>query len=436
MRTRDTIFALSSGGTPSGVAVIRVSGVKALTIAKQMAGDFKNKRQMLLRSIRSRNGELIDKGLVLIFPGPGSFTGEDCVEFQLHGGRAVVALASSELEALGCRYAEAGEFTQRAFENGKLDLVEVEGLGDLISADTEMQRRLAAEQMAGDLSGRYHAWAKRLTHARAMIEAELDFADEEDIPGSVSDQIWPDLVSLRAEIAAQIQSNKLGQSIRDGFKVVISGPPNAGKSSFLNLMAGRDVAIVTEVAGTTRDIIEIDLDIDGFLIRLIDTAGIRETTDLVEQEGVRRARAALEAADMVLLMSEIDSDPEHTPEVMPPRVIRIGTKLDLKRPAHPERYDLLFSAKSGDGLDEIRAAILSAVKADWESISQMGAGRQRHINHLREASNFVEEALKGSDLVIRAEYLRLAAEALGRITGRVDVEDLLGVIFSEFCVGK
>lgn len=436
MRTRDTIFALSSGGTPSGVAVIRVSGDRALSAARTLAGDFTTSRQMVLRKIRTRNGSLIDKGLLLVFPGPGSFTGEDCVEFQLHGGRAVVALLTQELEMLGCRYAEAGEFTKRAFENGKIDLVEVEGLGDLISAETEMQRRLAAEQMLGGLSKLYDGWAQRLTHARAMIEAELDFSDEEDIPGSVSDRIWPDMGSLREEILAQVTSAKAGQSIRDGFKVVITGPPNAGKSSFLNAMAGRDFAIVTEVAGTTRDIIEIDLDIEGFLVRFIDTAGIRETDDIVEKEGVRRALLAADNADLVLHMQDIDSVPKCTRIYPSDRVLRVGSKADLKTDNSLAQYDFLISTLTGSGMAELREAILEAVRKDWQAISSSGVGRQRHLNHLRETSNFIEEALKGTDIVIRAEHLRLASEALGRITGRVDVDDMLGIIFSEFCVGK
>lgn len=431
----DTIFALSSGGTPSGVAVIRISGPLSFEFANTLCGSFPRQRTMVLRSIRDRNGLLIDRGLVLAFPGPASFTGEDCIELQLHGSRAVVAAVERELTDLGCRYAAAGEFTQRAFDNGKLDLVEVEGLGDLIAAETEMQRRLAMEQMSGGLSKVYTAWADRLTHARAMIEAELDFADEEDIPGSVSDQIWPDLQKLQDEICRQIDATQKSRSVRDGFNVVISGPPNAGKSSFLNLMAGRDAAIVTEIAGTTRDIIEVDLDLDGFLVKLVDTAGIRETNDPIEQEGVRRAKLAIERADLVLLLGEIDSAAEWFEASSSVPIIRVGTKADL-HPGIRSDFDVLLSATTGVGLEEIRNIIVAHAKANWQSVSALSAGRLRHIGHLQEASNFLKEALMGSDLVLRAECLRLASDALGRITGRVDVEDMLGIIFSEFCVGK
>lgn len=435
MANSDTIFALSSGGTPSGVAVIRLSGSQAFEMAQALCADIPRQRRTMLRSIRDRNGLVIDRGLVLSFPGPASFTGEDCIEFQLHGGRAVIAAVERELTALGCRYAEPGEFTQRAFDNGKLDLVEVEGLGDLIGAETEMQRRLAMEQMSGGLSKVYTAWADRLTHARAMIEAELDFADEEDIPGSVSDRIWPDLEALQQEIGRQIDATQKSRSVRDGFNVVISGPPNAGKSSFLNLMAGRDAAIVTEIAGTTRDVIEVDLDLDGFLVKLIDTAGIRETNDPIEQEGVRRAKKAVEQADLVLLLSEIDSATKwFSIDPMVP-VVRIGTKADLHQHGHAS-FDITLSTKTGQGLAEIRQRIIEVARENWQSISALGAGRLRHVGHLQEASNFLSEALRGTDLVLRAECLRLASDALGRITGRVDVEDMLGIIFSEFCVGK
>jgi tRNA modification GTPase len=438
MQPSDTIFALSSGATPSGVAIIRLSGAATFAAVQALASRVESKRATVLRSIRRRNGELIDRGLVLTFPAPHSFTGQDCAEFQLHGGRAVVAALTDELRALGLRPAEAGEFTKRAFENGKLDLVEVEGLGDLISADTEMQRRLAIEQSAGGLSHLYINWAERLTKARALIEAELDFADEDDIPGSVSDQVWADVTLINGEITRQIAATKHAGSVRDGFKVVIAGPPNAGKSSFLNAMAKRDVAIVTEIAGTTRDVLEVDLDLDGFLVRFSDTAGLRETDDIVEREGVRRARLAVSTADLVLLMHPVDSVAEQTPEILGPSpLVTIGTKRDLPHDQFvASGYDLTISTATGEGLAELRSLILHHAQAAWASIGALGAGRLRHLAHLERASNFLQEALSGTELDLRAEGLRLAAEALGRITGRVDVEDLLDVIFSEFCVGK
>ena len=436
MTDHDTIFALSSGATPSGVAVIRISGSAAFDAAGFLVENLPRIRAMVLRSIRRRNKELIDTGLVLVFPGPGSFTGEDCLELQLHGSRAVVNALFAELTALGLRPAEAGEFTQRAFNNGKLDLVEVEGLGDLISAETEMQRRLAIEQSAGGLSRRYNAWATALTRSRALIEAELDFADEDDVPGSVSDQVWADVGRIAQEIDRQVVATQKAGSIRDAYKVVILGPPNAGKSSFLNALVERDVAIVTEIAGTTRDVIEVDLDLEGFLVRFSDTAGLRDTADIVEQEGIRRARLAADQADLVLLLEEIDSTPQQYPDITHDRpLLRIGTKADKHRPSRRD-FDFIISVSSGEGLEEIRQAIIERARANWSSIASLGAGRLRHISHLQKASNFLQEALKGSQLDLRAESLRLAADSLGRITGRVDVEDMLDVIFSEFCIGK
>ncbi|WP_210106906.1 tRNA uridine-5-carboxymethylaminomethyl(34) synthesis GTPase MnmE [Neorhizobium galegae] len=435
MNQSDTIFALSSGATPSGVAVVRLSGPDAFTAGRDLTS-FPAGRAMVLRSIRRRNGELIDKGLVLSFPGPASFTGEDCLEFQLHGGPAVVAALQSELLALGLRPAEAGEFTQRAFNNGKMDLVEVEGLGDLISAETEMQRRLAIEQSAGGLSRQYGEWAEGLTRCRALIEAELDFADEDDVPGSVSDQVWRQVEAIQRQVTSQILATEKAGAVRDGFKVVIAGPPNAGKSSFLNAISKRDVAIVTDIAGTTRDILHVDLDLDGFLVRFYDTAGLRETTDVIEREGVRRARQAIAEADLVLHLTEIDSQAQQSLDLASDiPILHIGTKKDNGASAD-RSFDLLISTKTGEGLDDLRQAILARVRDNWAAVSASGAGRLRHLAHLQRASHFMAEALSGAELDLRAESLRLAAEELGRITGRVDVEDLLDVIFSEFCIGK
>ncbi|MDE1160208.1 MAG: tRNA uridine-5-carboxymethylaminomethyl(34) synthesis GTPase MnmE [Neorhizobium sp.] len=431
--TTDTIFALSSGALPAGIAVVRLSGPKALTLAAELAGPIASGRHTTLRSIRGRNDLLIDKALVLTFPAPNSFTGEDCVEFHLHGSRAVVAALQAEFEAVpGVRLADAGEFSRRAFENGKMDLAEVDGLADLISAETEMQRRLAIEQGFGGQSALYTGWAERLTHARALIEAELDFADEDDVPGSVSQQVWEDVGALYLDVAEHIERARGGEIVRDGYKVVLAGPPNAGKSSLLNALAQREVAIVTHIAGTTRDILSVDLDLQGYLVRFFDTAGLRETDDLVEQEGVRRARNAASTADMILYLNEIDSDPKSGAIAEHARIIRIGTKLD--RHGLAEGYDLCLSAETGEGLAELKALIVDELKTTWSGT--LAPSRARHLIALKEASNFIEEALNGEQLDLRAESLRLAASALGRITGRVDVEQLLDVIFSQFCIGK
>ncbi|KAB1088796.1 tRNA uridine-5-carboxymethylaminomethyl(34) synthesis GTPase MnmE [Neorhizobium galegae] len=428
----DTIFALSSGTLPAGVAVIRLSGPQAFDAALALAGELSADRKAGLRTIRSRNGLVIDQALVLAFAGPNSFTGEDCVEMHLHGSRAVVSAVYQELEAIGLRLADAGEFSRRAFENGKLDLVEVEGLADLIAAETEMQRRLAVEQGFGGQSALYMSWAERLTRARALIEAELDFADEDDVPGSVSDRVWTEVGDLYFEIEGHIASAKAGEIIRDGYKVVIAGPPNAGKSSLLNALAKRDVAIVTEIAGTTRDLLHVDIDMEGYLVRFFDTAGLRESEDRVEQEGVRRARIAIEQADLVLQLEEIDSDSKHTYDSVKAEVLRIGTKVDMHRTS--TGYDLTISSETGDGLEELRSRILLKLKGTWSG--SLVPNRQRHLQYLKEASHFIAEALNGQELDLRAESLRAAASSLGRITGRVDVEQLLDVIFSQFCIGK
>ncbi|MFB9953356.1 tRNA uridine-5-carboxymethylaminomethyl(34) synthesis GTPase MnmE [Rhizobium puerariae] len=431
--TEDTIFALSSGNLPAGLAVVRLSGSRAFEVAGILAGTVPAGRQAGLRTIRSRNGTIIDQALILGFRGPNSFTGEDCVELHLHGSRAVVSAIYGELSGFpGLRLAEAGEFSRRAFENGRLDLVEVEGLADLIAAETEMQRRLAVEQGFGGQSALYREWARRLTHARAMIEAELDFADEDDVPGSVSERVWADMGALYLEMEEHIAAAKAGEIIRDGYKVVIAGPPNAGKSSLLNALAQRDVAIVAEVAGTTRDILHVDIDLDGYLVRFFDTAGLRESEDRVEQEGVRRARIALGQADMILLLEEIDSVPEHDLDLPDAKVVRIGTKLDQHDSS--SNYDICLSSKSGEGLGQLRSYILNYLQKLWSG--SLVPNRMRHVNHLKEASNFVAEALNGQGLDIRAESLRAAASSLGRITGHVDVEQLLDVIFSQFCIGK
>lgn len=436
----DTIYALSSGGLPSGVAVVRVSGARAFSSCTELLGELPAPRRAALRTIRTRNGLDLDRALVIAFPGPKSFTGEDCVEYQLHGGKAVVRTLLAELASfVGHRHAEAGEFSRRAFDNGKLDLVEVEGLADLIAAETEMQRRLAIEQTSGGLSSLYRGWATRLTRARAMIEAELDFADEEDVPGSVSELIWEDMAALQAEMRTHLDAGNVSEIIRDGFHVVIAGPPNAGKSSLMNALAKRDVAIVTDVAGTTRDVLSLDLDIGGYAVRLQDTAGLRATEELVEQEGIRRALSAIEEADLILYLEEIDTDPgTELPFDGGASLLRIGTKLDLHREAVTTKFDVALSTASGQNLDLLLDLIRRSVIKRTDIRSTAAPARLRHIDQLQQAekqlSNAISETTAGIEL--RAESLRNAAHSLGRITGNVDVENLLDVIFSEFCIGK
>ncbi|MES5101007.1 tRNA uridine-5-carboxymethylaminomethyl(34) synthesis GTPase MnmE [Agrobacterium sp. BA1120] len=436
--SKDTIYALSSGSLPAGVAVLRLSGSQAVSALSKLVGEnIPAPRIAGLRTIRNRNNDAIDQGLVFQFLAPHSFTGEDCVEIQVHGSRAVVDAIFSELDTIyGVRPAEAGEFSKRAYDNGKMDLLEVEGLADLLKAETEMQRRLAVEQTSGRLSGLYDGWAYRLTRCRALIEAELDFSDEDDVPDSVADQVWQDVLTLKAEIEQHLYAGASSEIIRDGFKVALVGAPNVGKSSLLNALSGRDIAIVTDIAGTTRDVISVDLNIDGYLVTVFDTAGLRETADIVEQEGVRRARQTAESADLVLLLTDFDSDPQQNHDLSV-TAIRVVTKSDLSsKPSH--LHDLAISAKTGAGLQQLRERIKTEIEKRVGSSLTLAPVRARHKKRLEETLNYVSDALKseGMDLAIRSEYLRLAATSLGRITGRVDVEDLLGVIFSEFCIGK
>ncbi len=432
----ETIYALSSGAVPAGLAVIRISGPKVEDVVRSMVSGTVPARTTSLRTIRTRNGDVLDNGLVLFFPGPNSFTGEDVVEFHLHGGRAVVSAVYRELSAFdGMRQALAGEFSRRAFENGKLDLLEIEGLADLISAETEMQRRLALEQSSGGLSLIYEAWAKRLTRGRALIEAELDFPDEDDVPGSVSDQVWSDMTELAKEMRQHLGMAKTGEIIRDGFKVVIAGLPNAGKSSLMNALVRRDIAIVTDIAGTTRDVLSTDLDIDGFLVKLYDTAGLRETEEVVEREGIRRARTAMDAADLVIYIEDMSVPSEN--DRVPSSALRVGTKADLPG-VSSKPYDVRISVETGAGLDELRQTIGDRLREMVPPHSLAIPTRTRHNDSLAECIAAIERAVANDhvDLDIRAEELRMAGAALGRITGRVDVENLLDIIFGEFCIGK
>ncbi|WP_175577299.1 tRNA uridine-5-carboxymethylaminomethyl(34) synthesis GTPase MnmE [Rhizobium oryziradicis] len=436
----DTIFALSTGALPCGVAVIRLSGSSVQDVLRAVCGTLPSPRVAALKSIRDRDGQTIDRGLVLFFPGPASFTGEDCAEFHVHGSRAVVASLLSRLsDEANCRMAEAGEFSRRAFENGKLDLVEIEGLADLLAAETEMQRRQAMQQADGKATALYNGWRERLIYCRAMIEADLDFSDEGDIPGSVAPIVWKELSALRQSIHEASLDERRGEIIRDGFNVVIAGRPNAGKSSLLNALAGRDVAIVTHYAGTTRDILQCDIDLEGYVVRLYDTAGIRETEEEVEQEGIRRALRKIEEADLVLLLEDLSSERADSAKgfVSVP-YLSIGTKADLiEAETQSDRFDLMLSSQRASDIESLRTLLLKTIRNRIGSGESIIPSRQRHIQCLRQALDYIDSALDSRfGLEIRADYLRLASDSLGRLIGRVDTETLLGKIFSEFCVGK
>ena len=429
MKGTDTIFALASGAVPSGVAVVRVSGPQAAAVATSLCGPLPDPGRFSLRTLRDGAGAQIDSGPVLFFRAPASFTGEDIVEFQIHGSVAVLDRLSSELIERGLRPAEAGEFTRRAFENGRLDLTEVEGLGDLVVAETEAQRRLAVAQAGGALRRLYEGWHARLLHLRAMIEAELDFADEEDVPDDMSGLVRDEVAALREAIGRHLATGRDGEIVREGFHVVLLGPPNAGKSSLLNALSGRDAAIVTAQPGTTRDIVRVEIERRGQRVILSDTAGLRASDDLVEREGMARARDAAARADLRVWLSPADA-PCPPPADMGD-VLTIVSKADLLEPGG----DLNVSCRSEEGLQPLLAQIdrrLPSIPSDGGI-----ATRARHRQGIAEALEHLD-ALAHADeaMELRAEHLRLAAAALGRITGRTDVEDLLDVIFARFCVGK
>ena len=435
---QDTIFALSSGRLPSGVAVVRISGPKVRFVLETIIGSVPEPRYAAYKLFRDRNGISIDRGLILFFPGPNSFTGEDCAEFHLHGGKAVVEKLLSEVGELpGCRIAEAGEFTRRAFSNGKMDLTVAEGLADLIAAETEGQRRLALQVASGTQRELYTGWRQRLLRARAFIEAELDFADESDVPGSVSEQVWQFLTLLKKEIENHIVSGKRASMLRDGLHVVIVGAPNAGKSSLLNFLAGREVAIISEEAGTTRDLLEVKLDLGGIPVYVTDTAGLRETDSSVEQIGIERARARMAEADLILLLEDMNDPIAIAIEETSASLWKIGTKADLSDGLSGD-WSYRISTKTGEGLECLLSDLQVFTEEQIGQIEDAVPTRQRHINLLRSTVTEIESALTRTDLPLelRAENMRLASQYLGRITGDVDVEEILDVIFSQFCIGK
>jgi tRNA modification GTPase len=387
---------------------------------------------------------VLDQALVLFFVAPASFTGEDVAEFHLHGGRAVVAAVIDALRGLdGLRLAEPGEFTRRAFDAGQLDLAEAEGLADLVQAETEMQRRQALSQAGGALSRVYEGWRARLIRARAMIEAELDFADEDDVPAGVSDRAFAEMASVAAEIRAELARGGAGERLRDGAEIVLLGAPNSGKSTLLNAIAGRDVAIVTEEPGTTRDLLEVRLDLGGFPATMVDTAGIRETDSRVEREGVRRAQARASGADIVVLLIDGTDPASALPAPTGVDVLRVRTKADLidsstERESVQTRFDHTISARTGSGMGELLADLAGRVAGRLGSGEPQIITRSRHRQALDVcvAALGAAQASRGAGPEIVAEELRRASDALGRVTGRVDVEDVLGAIFGEFCIGK
>lgn len=436
---QDSIVALSSGNPPSGVAVIRMSGPASRFVVETIASVLPEPRVAELRALRNAAGEILDQGLVLWFPAPNSFTGEDCAEFQVHGGRAVVAAILNVLTRFDdVRLAAAGEFSRRALENDKLDLTEIEGLADLVCADTEAQRKQAVAHASGKLGARIEGWRERLVHIRAMIEANFDFSDEDDIPGDESEKALALVAPLLDDICSFLDDQRAGEIVRDGLQVVLLGRPNAGKSSLLNALAQRDVAIVTEEAGTTRDLIEVRLDLDGYAVHLVDTAGIRATDSIVEAEGIRRAEERARQADVVLWLADVAAEGWQDQLSDDAAVMPAGSVVVYAKDDKGQHGALGISVRRPGGLDgliDVLGDELALVSANGESLT---VSRHRQRAALEDCATHLEMVSCNGDLRsdLAAEHLRDAAHALGRITGRVDVEHLLDVIFSEFCVGK
>ncbi len=458
-----TIYALSTPPGRGGIAVIRISGRAARSALHALChGRFPATRVASFRRLRHPvTGEVLDEAVVLWLPGPASFTGEDVAELHVHGGRAVVAGVLEALASFGLRLAEPGEFTMRAFGNGKIDLTEAEGLADLINAETAYQRRQAIAQHCGALRGHYDLWRTTLLSAMAYVEASLDFSDEGDVGQNPFDEAVPIVRGLVGELEHALADGHRGEIVREGIQVAIVGAPNVGKSSLLNALAGRDAAIVYHEPGTTRDIIEVALDLDGFPFILRDTAGLRKTESPVEQEGIRRALTSARDADVVLLMC--DATASH-PNPLPAgeaatdfllhregqdkglgsrtgKTITLINKIDLAQPdpSQLRGASLLISAKTGEGLDDLKTALVRFAEQSFGGTETPLITRARHRQEIERARSALSRFLAGAETdlpEIAAEHLREAADAFGRLTGRLDVEDVLGQIFSEFCIGK
>lgn len=430
----DVIFAPASGAGRAAVSIVRVSGAGTRAVLEQVCGAVPQPRRASVRRLRDpADGSELDQALVLWFPGPASFTGEDMAELHCHGGRSVLASVLRVLSQLpGCRPADAGEFTRRALMNGRMTLDQVEGLADLIDAETEAQRRQALQTLEGKTGQAVRAWRDAIIQAMALMEAAIDFSDESDVSDRVIADSRAVAQSIRDQIESELAKPQRPERLREGYRVVLAGPPNAGKSTLLNALARREAAIVSPIAGTTRDVIEVHLDLGGVPVILVDTAGLRESADVIEQEGIRRTRASIAESDLVLWLRPPDGDP---PSDIEGQVLVVGTKADLGN----SDGDLTLSAQTGAGIDQL----LALLQQRAEETVGSGAGhiitRERHRAALIETRDCLDRALAGdaeafAELV--AEDLRLAARALGRITGEVGIEDVLDRLFAGFCIGK
>jgi len=433
--TQPTIFALASGNFRAAISVIRISGAETPCIVTTLAGGLPAPRRASLRAIRGAAGDVLDRALILWLPGPASYTGENSAELHLHGGAAVLRAVLERLTALGARQAEPGEFTRRAFLNGRMDLLEAEGIADLVTAETDAQRRQALLQVSGTQSGILAGWADRLRRMLAWQEALIDFPDE-DLPPETDAELQSDIRALAVEMDAAIADGERGIKLRDGLVVAVIGAPNAGKSSLVNALARRDIAIVSPIPGTTRDTLEAAIELGGVPITLVDTAGLRATQDAIEAEGVRRAQARAASADVVLRVIDA-SQPDAADDLLivpaQARHIMVFNKIDLT----PAPIDALgISVASGDGLAQLLAVLQEAASALAMPTGSAVLTRMRHVVALREAASALREAQRADLPELRGEDLRRAMRALGTMTGAVDVEGILDTVFGAFCIGK
>jgi tRNA modification GTPase len=424
----DTVFALASGAGRAAIAIVRISGPDSAAALIALCGTLPSPRRAVVRALRDADGELLDRAVVLWLPAPQSYTGENSAELHVHAGRAVIDAVADALAGLGLRPAEPGEFTRRAFLNGKLDLVSAEAVHDLVAAETDAQRRQALRQLEGALGDLYRNWSDRLRGALARQEALIDFPDE-DLPPEVEADLFASVRSLRQEIAVHLDDRHCGEKLREGLCFAITGAPNVGKSSLINALAERDVAIVSATPGTTRDAIETRIVLGGVPITLVDTAGLRDTTDPIEAEGVRRARLRAAAADLVLTVVEAGA-----PFVLEAGHMAVANKSDL----YPERRTdvLAVSALTGAGLPALRARLAAEAIALTQSSGPPPLTRARHRTALVAAARWLAEAEDALESELRGEAMRLALRALGTITGQVGVEEILDSIFRQFCIGK
>jgi len=423
----DTIFALASGRPPAAVSIIRISGPRAHDVARRLAGRAPEPRRASLRTLRNAAGEPLDDALVLRFDGPGSATGEDAVEFQCHGGRAVVDALLRELGSLeSVRLAEPGEFTRRAFENGRIDLTEAEGLADLIEAETESQRRAALRLAEGGLRRQVEDWQNQVLQLSARAEAAIDYADEDDV---TSDPLLSrDCGALASELGLWLDRPRV-EPLKDGVRVVIAGPPNAGKSSLINAIAGQERAIVTDIPGTTRDHIEVPLSLSGVPILLTDTAGLRETDEVVEQIGVARAQSLVDSADVVIWLGEPDGAPAHR------QLVLVHARADLPDRSHVSPGSIPVSSKTGEGLMTLLERVGELARSLLPGEGAIALNR-RQAAGLADAWTALNRASVAKDSVLLAEELRSSRSAFDRLTGRAGVEDVLDALFGRFCLGK